>query len=314
MTTYLTPKVSVIIPVYNTELYIEETLQSIINQTFNEIEIIVINDGSTDNSLAVINNIASLDLRIRVFSQLNKGLSETRNTGIELALGEYIYFMDSDDLLENDALEKCYYHCNDNHLDFTFFDAEIFYDKRDNTNLLNINYNRSGMIRGNVFINLEIFKNLVKKNLFRASACLIFTNLNFLKKNNLRFYPGILHEDELFTPILFIEADLIGYIPEPLFKRRVRSGSIMTNKFSMQNISGYFIVAKQLLNHIQNKNTEVQNVIHLLIKNTLNAAIYKCSALPILDRIKITLICFQSFGNYITFRTYMILLFKKYIR
>ena len=98
------PKVSVIIPVYNTEAYVEQTLRSIMGQTLRDIELIVVNDGSTDGSLSVLERIATGDDRIRLYTQPNKGLSQTRNAGIARARGEFIYFMDSDDLLERTAL------------------------------------------------------------------------------------------------------------------------------------------------------------------------------------------------------------------
>ena len=120
------PKVSVIIPVYNTEAYVEQTLRSIMGQTLRDIELIVVNDGSTDGSLSVLERIATGDDRIRLFTQPNKGLSQTRNAGIARARGEFIYFMDSDDLLEPDALERCYERCQSDRLDFVFFDAESF--------------------------------------------------------------------------------------------------------------------------------------------------------------------------------------------
>ena len=106
------PKVSVIIPVYNTEAYVEQTLRSIMGQTLRDIELIVVNDGSTDGSLSVLERIATGDDRIRRYTQPNKGLSQTRNAGIARARGEFIYFMDSDDLLEPDALERCYERCS----------------------------------------------------------------------------------------------------------------------------------------------------------------------------------------------------------
>ena len=89
------PKVSVIIPVYNTEAYVEQTLRSIMGQTLRDIELIVVNDGSTDGSLSVLERIATGDDRIRLYTQPNKGLSQTRNAGIARARGEFIYFMDS---------------------------------------------------------------------------------------------------------------------------------------------------------------------------------------------------------------------------
>ena len=98
-------KISVIIPVYNVENYLEESLDSIINQTFTDLEIICVNDGSTDNSPSILNNYANKDSRINIINQENKGLSAARNSGLDVATGDYIYFFDSDDILELTALE-----------------------------------------------------------------------------------------------------------------------------------------------------------------------------------------------------------------
>lgn len=115
------PKVSVIIPVYNTEKYVKESVESIMQQTLQNIEIIIINDGSTDNSLSVVNLLAQQDRRITVYSQSNQGLSIARNTGLEKVKGEFIYFMDSDDLLTNDALKTCLTRmCCKSNWDFSF--------------------------------------------------------------------------------------------------------------------------------------------------------------------------------------------------
>ena len=117
-------KVSVIIPVYNTELYVRQTIQSILGQTLHDIEIITVDDGSTDNSLSILSELAEQDHRIKIFAHKNQGVSVARNIGLEQASGEFIYFMDSDDLLEKDTLEICYQKCLDEQLDFVFFDAE----------------------------------------------------------------------------------------------------------------------------------------------------------------------------------------------
>ena len=94
------PKVSIVIPVYNTEVFVEEAVRSIMDQTLRDTEIIIINDGSTDTSLDIIQKLSEEDTRIQIYSQENQGLSATRNRGIALASGRYIYFMDSDDYLE----------------------------------------------------------------------------------------------------------------------------------------------------------------------------------------------------------------------
>ena len=119
-------KVSVIIPVYNTELYIRQTILSILGQTLHDIEIIAVDDGSTDNSLSILSELAEQDHRIKVFAHRNQGVSVARNIGLGQASGEFIYFMDSDDLLKKYTLEICYQKCLDEQLDFVLFDAEAF--------------------------------------------------------------------------------------------------------------------------------------------------------------------------------------------
>ena len=94
------PAVTVVIPVYNTASYVEQTLRCIMGQTLRETEILVVDDGSTDHSPAILARLAAEDPRIRIHTQPNRGLSEARNAGLDRAAGRYIYFMDSDDLLE----------------------------------------------------------------------------------------------------------------------------------------------------------------------------------------------------------------------
>ena len=103
-----TPKVSVIIPVYNVEQYLRECLDSVVNQTLKDIEIICVNDGSTDNSLVILEEYAAKDERIKIVNKENGGLSSARNCAIPLARGEYIGFVDSDDWIDLDFYEKLY--------------------------------------------------------------------------------------------------------------------------------------------------------------------------------------------------------------
>lgn len=99
-------KVSVIIPVYNVEKYLESCLESIKSQTFTDYELILINDGSTDESVAIMRRYAKTDARIRIISQSNRGVSAARNLGLSVAEGEYVLFVDSDDTILPDALER----------------------------------------------------------------------------------------------------------------------------------------------------------------------------------------------------------------
>lgn len=113
------PKVSVIVPIYNVEKYLAKCLNSLINQTLKEIEIICVNDGSTDNSLKILENFEKNDSRIKVVSQQNMGLSGARNTGLNIATGEYIGFVDSDDWVDLEFFEKLYNVAKENSADIS---------------------------------------------------------------------------------------------------------------------------------------------------------------------------------------------------
>jgi len=121
-------KVSVIIPVYNDEDYVEEALDGILNQTLKDIEVICVNDGSTDDSLRILEEIAERDDRVSVFSQENKGGGAARNYGMKFAKGKYLYFMDADDIIKENTLERTYNVAEEKSLDFLIFKA-INYDE-----------------------------------------------------------------------------------------------------------------------------------------------------------------------------------------
>ncbi len=105
---YNKPKVSIIVPVYNVENYLDRCLDSLINQSFDDIEIICINDGSTDNSLSILKDYEKKDARVKIINKDNSGVSDCRNNGINVANGEYIVFVDSDDWIDVNMIETMY--------------------------------------------------------------------------------------------------------------------------------------------------------------------------------------------------------------
>lgn len=267
------PKVSVIIPVYNVEKYLEETVDSVVNQTLKEIEIILINDGSEDKSLKIAEEYLKKDKRIILINQKNQGVSFARNTGLKISNGEYIYFMDSDDFIDNDTLEICYKNCINNKLDFLFFDAISFLDS-DSENNIKIkfyDYNREKIREKKIYFGENITEKLLKENLFKSSACLNFIDSKYLAKIELKFYEGIIHEDELFTFILFLYSERTMYLNKKFFHRRIRHNSIVTSKKSEKNIEGYLTVIKELekkMNSEINKNKRVlllKRIKHIII-------------------------------------------------
>lgn len=308
----ISPKISVIIPVYNTEEFVEEAVRSIMDQTLRDIEIIIINDGSTDNSLSIIEKLAKEDNRIQIHSQKNQGLSISRNQGIGFANGKYLYFMDSDDFLESEALEICFLKSEENKLDFIFFDADIL-NKNSNYNI-NLNYQRKDCTNPNTIYNgLQIFTILIESCKYTPSACLNFINIEFLKKIDLHFLPNIIHEDQLFSTLLYLQAHRVMCIHKDFFKRRLRDDSIMTRKFSLINMNSYFRITDKLLIYAST-HQETQNIIDKHLSKMLNAAVWLSYKMPLNERVYIAKRCVSNYRKYVTLKTISILLFKSFIK
>ena len=121
-------KTSIVIPVYNTAPYLKECIDSVLNQTQKEIEVIAVDDGSTDNSLEILHELQKKHPQLTVIHQENLGVGGARNTGMALAVGEYIYFLDSDDYIAENALEICYACASENNLDVVLFDSVTFWE------------------------------------------------------------------------------------------------------------------------------------------------------------------------------------------
>ena len=224
------PKVSIVIPVYNVEEYLRRCLDSVVNQTLRDIEIICINDGSTDNSSHILAEYQSKENRLRVISQKNGGQSKARNAGLEVATGEYIYFLDSDDYIKTYALEKLYTIAKTNNLEILFFDSEVFFEndilKNQFSEYLTA-YDRKNEYT-DVISGIDLFSKLVKNNAYVVSPCLQFTKREYLEEKHIRFFEGIIYEDNLYTFKSILQADRVAHIIDKLYMRRIRENSTMT--------------------------------------------------------------------------------------
>lgn len=121
-------EISVVIPVYNCEEFLDDSLGGILNQTFEDLEVICVDDGSTDNSLKKLEEFAENDSRVKVFHQENQGGGDARNFGLTKTTGKYLYFMDADDIIYPEALEECHKLCEKNDLDFVLFKAISYFE------------------------------------------------------------------------------------------------------------------------------------------------------------------------------------------
>jgi len=242
-------KVSVVIPVYNVEPFIGECLQSIIHQSLKEIEIICVDDGSPDHSMDIVKKYASKDERIVIVRKKNGGLSSARNAGLKIAKGKYIYFIDGDDYITNNALQILYELSEKNNLDNIFFCASSFFENDEvlekNKNYLNY-YERSNEYPG-IYTGQKLFVLWQKSDDFKPSACLQMARKKFLVDAHIEFYEGIIHEDNLFTIHNLMLARRVMCLSDQFYMRRVREGSIMTVRRNVANSFGYFVTISEFL-------------------------------------------------------------------
>ena len=271
-------KVSVILPVYNVAPYLDETFASLLSQTLQEIEIIAVNDGSKDNSEDIIKKYAQQDARISYFSQENQGQSAARNLALLHAKGEYIYMMDSDDVLANpDALRICYEYAEQNKADFIFFDGDTLQEQ--GAAPLTWDYKRTEDLDESKAYNGErLLSEVLDKWKHNCVVWLLLIKHNYLKQIGLDFYPGIIHEDELFTTKLTLQSDKIFCLKKSFVKHRVRSASTMGIRYSKRNINCYLTVIDELLKW---RDTPI---IHKFAKYTLSKVFYTGHQIPLKEK------------------------------
>lgn len=185
-------KLSIIVPVYNVEKYLPKCLESLIKQTLKDIEIICVNDGSMDNSLAILKEFASKDSRIRIINNQHQGVAKTRNTGIEQSTGEYIGFVDSDDYIDIDFFEKLYNSATKSNSDIAI--ASILKHK----NFFNI-YNAKYTKEETAITIQDKIKLCEDKKHFFFYAWNKIYHSGFIKENNIKFSEGQIYEDVMFA-------------------------------------------------------------------------------------------------------------------
>lgn len=219
------PKISIIIPVFNVENYLKKCIDSVISSSFKMMEIILVNDGSNDNSPQICNQYAAKDSRVRVIHQKNRGLSVARNTGIDFAKGDYILFLDSDDWVDFNIIVNLLNYAVFHKLDVLSFGLEYFNEHYTSLGIRppykHIPYNR--IITG--FEALDY-------GYQPSSSCLFIYNTFFLNINKLRFVPKITHQDVEFTMRIMIKAERVLFSNKIAYKyfRRLGSISLAKNK------------------------------------------------------------------------------------
>lgn len=226
------PKISIVMPVYNVEPWIRECMDSVINQTLRDIEVICVDDGSIDNSGLILDEYAASDNRVIVIHQKNQGVQTARNNGIERASGEYITFIDPDDYLNVNAYELSYNLAKKDDIDILEFDHRSFWDGKDD-HWQETNFSDDRVLNLKEYWE-RCFGNYVWDKLFKAEL---------IKRDNVKFVPGIRPADDTcFSYMVVGRANRFKRIPARLYNYRLREGALsrMSQEDMFKNSYGMF--------------------------------------------------------------------------
>lgn len=249
--------ISIIVPVYNVEIYLTECVRSILNQTYKNIEILLIDDGSSDNSGVLCENLAKQDDRIKVFHKENGGLSDARNYGIEKAVGEFIMFVDSDDLVSESIVDNLYNMIvSDKELKLAVCGLSHFTDGE------NVQYDLGKEIT--IFSREAALVDFLCQNNIPTSSCAKLYNKELL--NGIRFVKGQRFEDNEFVFKVISHCDYIGYCNTKLYAYRHRINSITTSKFDEKEFD-IIEIGKKIIDYSKNFSIDVQDA----------AIVYQCT-------------------------------------
>ena len=216
------PLISVIVPIYNVEAYLNRCVESLVNQTYYNLEIILVDDGSPDDCPQICDEWERKDNRIKVIHKQNGGLSDARNAGMKIATGEYISFVDSDDLVSHKFIEELVRAIRTTQSELSACVVEIFTDDTE----LNLSEHAEGEVV--TYTPEQALSQLIKGKGFRAVVWNKLYCSSLLKGEE--FEVGKFHEDEFFTYRILDKCSRLAFVNEPLYKYRQREGSIMSVK------------------------------------------------------------------------------------
>lgn len=231
----MTRSISVIVPIFNVEALLPRCIESICNQTYINLEIILVNDGSTDESGQICEEYARRDERIKVVHKKNGGLSDARNTGIKLATGEFIAFVDSDDYIVHDAYEKLITEAFKYDLDVICSNALVSRIGKEETSLI-----RSRKAPETIFSGIDYMCENINNKSFSVCVWLNLYKSSLIKENEIFFEKGLLHEDEEWSPRIFLAARKVKYIDFITYVYVIRENSISNAKD--KSLNGLHIV------------------------------------------------------------------------
>ncbi|MCI9435161.1 MAG: glycosyltransferase [Bacilli bacterium] len=260
--------VSVVVPIYNVEQYLQKCLNSICNQTYKNLEILLINDGAKDNSLEICNKNAKKDERIKVVSQKNGGLSKARNTGLKKATGEYICFIDADDFIDEHYIEYMLRNMLEYEADICACDFHYINEDEET-------WSKNVIKNNQEFTNIEAICDILgEKQTTEVMAWNKLYKRSLFIENNIIFPVGKLHEDNFTTYKLYYFAKKITLINDKLYFYLQRNNSIMSQKFNTKRLEVLDVV-NETREFFKNHNLKIESELIdcyelLIILNLIN--------------------------------------------
>lgn len=297
--------ISIVVPVYNVEQYIDKCIDSIINQTYKNIEIILVDDGSTDNSGTLCDNYAQKDKRIKVVHKSNGGLSDARNVGILESKGEYIFFVDSDDSIEHNTISNLTAVLKNEDYDIICGNGIRCFSNGQKKKIIKIDCESD-------FSGLDyICKRILTKSYYPAVWLNLYSS-KLIKENKIFFKKGRLHEDEEWTPRIFIKAKKVKFIDSINYNYLIRENSITNKKDKTKNALDIIETCYELEQYFIN---QIHNVKKLSILNSYLGYLYlgginmgKLYRKPYKNRIRKLFIIGKTSGFKDKFKAYLFLI------
>ena len=251
----MNPLVTVVLPIYNVEQCLSRCIDSVLNQTYSHLDIILVDDGSPDGCPAICDAYAERDARIRVIHKENGGLSSARNAGIDNATGQYILFIDSDDYVEPNYVETHIQAMVDNHADIVTVNLKAVGEMTQKERVMDIHSEVRTFPKYDLFTILQLYPNQVS-----IYACNNLYSMDILNAHHLRFSPTqeVLSEDQLFNLCYYASVRTAVYIDRSLYNYHVHSNSLSRSKSPIDILNRWTLLVRRLKAYIQTNHFDKQ--------------------------------------------------------
>ncbi|MBD3942545.1 glycosyltransferase [Microbacterium sp. NEAU-LLC] len=279
-----TPDVTVVVPIYNSEPWLDDCLSSVLAQTAITLEVICVNDGSTDGSGRVLQRYADQDPRLTIIDQPNSGQSVGRNAGLDAATGRYLVYLDSDDFWPGDTLAALVREADEKRLDVLLFDCFAFRDGDVSSatwTRYSTYYQRTREYR-ETRPGADMIADMRRHRDYRPHVGMYIARTDYVRRIGARFIPGIVHQDNPYTFRLLLDADRTAHIKSDVYARRIRPGSTITTLDDEKSAKGYFLSYVAMAREVDGRtfSPQVTDMLSEVVYGVFDGAQKRITVLP----------------------------------